>query len=305
VSEVVTRDCPTAETLAAFIDGNATDEERGNVQRHLETCRECMSVVRETAAFEREELSARGVEEGESVVPMRRTPAWWMAVAAGVGIAVVGGYAIRQVRPSDPLRELYAAAAKVEYRPVEGRVHGMEFRPMAPVERSGSPSEQSPAALKLRGAAGELLEKAGTAGDASSMHAVGVARLVTGDEWEAVQQIEAAIAKDQSNAAFWNDLAVARLRQAGSRRDRQALELALTAAGRALEIQPRLAEAAFNRALALEALGRQDDAEVAYRDYLKIDASSEWSGEVRDRLSRMLRQSAVIPLISRISESMV
>ncbi|MGE3344746.1 MAG: CHAT domain-containing protein [Vicinamibacterales bacterium] len=48
-------------------------------------------------------------------------------------------------------------------------------------------------------------------------------------------------------------------------------------------------EVLFNRALALAALGRMDDAIEAWRDYLRVDPTSEWAAEARDRL-RLLEQ---------------
>lgn len=291
MSELNSGDCPTAETLAAFIDGTGTDVERKIVQGHLETCENCMTVIRETARFEREQLDARVAPPETTVVPMRRTPPWWMAVAAGVAIAVVGGIAIWQIRPRDPLRQLYAAAGRVETRSVEGRLHGMEWRPLTPVERSGSARQENPAALKLRGAAGELLERSGDSEAAAEMHAAGIARLLTGDESQAVQRIEAATGKQRDNAWYWSDLAAARLSQGRSDRDPHAFALSLAAADRALRIDPQSPEALFNRAIALDSLGLHDEAVAAYRKYLEIDTASPWAAEVRERLSRLEKRS--------------
>jgi Tfp pilus assembly protein PilF len=47
---------------------------------------------------------------------------------------------------------------------------------------------------------------------------------------------------------------------------------------------PRRAEALFNRALALESLGQNDAARAAWEAYLKVDASSAWADEARQRL---------------------
>lgn len=292
MTPVELRDCPTAETQAAFIDGTGSDEERQSVQRHLETCPTCMRVLRETARFEREELESRGAAGAANLVPMRRAPAWWMAVAAGLVIAIVGGYAIWQIRPRDPLRNLYAAAARVDYRPVEGRLHGMEFRPVAPTERSGSIDDETPATLRLRGAAGELLEKSAGSEDASALHAAGVARLVTGNERQAVEHLEAATAKQTNNASYWSDLAAARLSQGKADGDPHSFALALAAADRALRIDPRLSDALFNRAVALNFLNFYSEAADAYRTYLEVDGQSLWAAEVRDRLRRLENKSS-------------
>ena len=59
--------------------------------------------------------------------------------------------------------------------------------------------------------------------------------------------------------------------------------LALVAADQALTLQPAQAEALFNRALALEALGIRFAAADSWRRYLEVDPSSSWAVEARER----------------------
>lgn len=58
---------------------------------------------------------------------------------------------------------------------------------------------------------------------------------------------------------------------------------ALTWAEAALRGQPSLAEAQFNRALALERLSLAEDAAAAWEEYLRIDSNSPWAEEARSR----------------------
>ena len=55
-------------------------------------------------------------------------------------------------------------------------------------------------------------------------------------------------------------------------------------AERAVKADPALVEASFNRACALERLSLRDEARRAWQDYLKVDGSSGWAAEARDRL---------------------
>ena len=61
---------------------------------------------------------------------------------------------------------------------------------------------------------------------------------------------------------------------------------ALDEAERARQLQPRLAEAQFNHALVLEALGMHDEARRAWRAYLALDSASGWAAEARQRLEK-------------------
>ena len=65
---------------------------------------------------------------------------------------------------------------------------------------------------------------------------------------------------------------------------------ALTAANRALEIDRLMPEALFNRALALQTVGKTDDARIAWQAYLTIDDRSGWADEARARLRILSNQ---------------
>jgi CHAT domain-containing protein len=58
---------------------------------------------------------------------------------------------------------------------------------------------------------------------------------------------------------------------------------ALAAAERATRLAPQLAEAWFNRAIALESVYLPEAAQSAWVDFLRLDSASEWAAEARDR----------------------
>lgn len=66
------------------------------------------------------------------------------------------------------------------------------------------------------------------------------------------------------------------------------LVAALEAIDRALEISPRLKEALFNRALALERLHLPHTARKAWQAYLEVDDSSPWAREARQRMEAIV-----------------
>ncbi|HEX3127703.1 MAG TPA: CHAT domain-containing protein [Thermoanaerobaculia bacterium] len=98
----------------------------------------------------------------------------------------------------------------------------------------------------------------------------------------AVHPLKEAAEKAPGKARFLNDLSAAFYvrAQAGSPED---YLRALDAADRALDADDRLAEARFNRALALQALYLPLDAQVAWNQFLVLDPDSPWATEAEAR----------------------
>lgn len=152
-------------------------------------------------------------------------------------------------------------------------------------ERCGSP--EAPSAEVL--AAAERASAAAREGIApDALHAAGLMDLL----WEreggnsldgALSLLERAARLSERPAAALADLAAARLLRAertGSPRD---LLYAYEAADEALERQPDLAAACFNRALALARMGITDAASSAFKACAAADRGSRWSNEARRR----------------------
>lgn len=97
----------------------------------------------------------------------------------------------------------------------------------------------------------------------------------------AVELLEQAHASAPSDAAIASDLASAYLTRARVAEAPYDLVRALAAAEAALALKPKLAEASFNRALALERLMLQTEARSAWQSYLRLDSRSSWSREAR------------------------
>jgi hypothetical protein len=85
------------------------------------------------------------------------------------------------------------------------------------------------------------------------------------------------LAEDSLDFESWNILGLVAAREGDSIK-------ALTAFDKTLKIQPDFAEAAFNRALVLQQLGRLEEAKKAWKYYLDIDTQSDWASVARRRL---------------------
>ena len=200
----------------------------------------------------------------------------------------------RELRSGD---EALALLRSIEgLRPVESRLAGFEgHRPCRtlPEEQPPLPRVVCSAPPAVAGAARPALERVGHAirrrpDSAGFEHAAGLSWLIRRDDAEAadraVGHLEAAAAvAGAATAALLNDLGAAYVQRAHRGERAGDLVLGLDAIERALDRYPTLAEARFNRALALERLGLCPQAEAAWRDALDSQTRPPWSAEISAR----------------------
>ena len=282
---------PSDETLAAFIDGRLDAETRAKVIAHMTTCAECYSVF----------LSATEVPSRAAARDAWRPRRGWIAVAtatAAAGIAcafLITPVRDRMLHRGDGMAALAKAAPA--QRTIAGRISGFPYQPLAPVMR-GSRFDplQNPANASLLTAAAGVQRAVAARRTAATLHASGVANLLLGNNDAAIDMLHEALlaeteertvaaAIDESDdVPLLNDLSAALSNRAIAKRRPipDAVE-AVRCAERAWRIG-RTPEAAWNRAVAIEALNGRAHAMTAWHDYLAIDATSPWAVEARKRL---------------------
>ncbi|HEV7589198.1 MAG TPA: CHAT domain-containing protein, partial [Longimicrobium sp.] len=108
----------------------------------------------------------------------------------------------------------------------------------------------------------------------------------------AISSLERASRLSPNSAAVLADLSGAYLVQAERTQDPRDLLEALTAADAAVGSDARSRPARFNLALSLEWLRLDNQAVAAWREYLALDARSEWAGEARERMAAITRAHA-------------
>jgi tetratricopeptide (TPR) repeat protein len=133
----------------------------------------------------------------------------------------------------------------------------------------------------------ELKEKLPEEPSAADSHALGVAHLLLGSPDVAIPYLEDAVADAPKEAGYKADLAAALLERARKQSRPEDAVRALSLVEEALASNPKLEEALFNRALALETLQLIEPAEQAWTDYLAVDSISEWAREARAHLERL------------------
>ena len=259
------RSHPDPERLGAFLEGNLPTAERRDIAQHIERCSHCIFVIRETSRYERE----------------NGTRTWTLLrIAAGITIALLSAAIVLQIR-NDPVRRMAMTVRQTGVRTFEGRIAGFEHaRYMS--DRSNAPADTAVYAA----AEGVLSQRPKSARD---RHAQGVANLLIGQVENSVAAFSEAVRLAPRSPAYRSDLAAARISLGTARSDGNELRRALDDADRALQLDPKLPEALFNRAVALERLGAASQASHAYAAYLSLDSRSPWAAEVRWRIERLRR----------------
>ena len=199
---------------------------------------------------------------------VRVQPEWWQRIAGDDG--------------SDPRLEKLVAAVGTD-RIVEGRLTGgFQYGPLRSTTRSGAEAEN----LSLLAAAAELETASAASPSTDNLHAYGVAQVLLGRYDEGVRTLEQAAADQPTNGRLQSDLSAAYLARSGTPLGTDDSERALAAAARALQADATLAEARFNRALALERLGLREQAIAAWREATERDRSA-WRDEADRRLKSL------------------
>jgi CHAT domain-containing protein len=273
--------------MAALLEGKLAPGELAETTGHLRACADCRTIAGEMARFEREPAAHAA------------SSSWRMRIAAGLAALALLVPAARwaQFRFS-PMGTLIAAAPR-EHRPTEARVSRYPWAPPPAAKRGLAP--RTPEELELYGAAGRVLARTSDKDTAEARHAAGVAHLLIGQTRESVAELKRATARS-NDARVWNDLAAALYAVGEERSDEYPNALAATE--HAIRLDPKLAEAYFNRALILEKM--KLPAAAAWQRYLEIDPSSEWSREARAHLQRTPRkQSDATPARMRVERDLL
>ena len=184
-------------------------------------------------------------------------------------------------------------------RPFEGRLEGVSHVPFDPAAAVGEASLMR-VFRRVRGLSEILPED-------ELLAVQGFAQLVSGNAGAAVATLEEAV-RDRASAQGFNDLAVAYLARAQSMPRAYDLILALEAASRALELEPGLPAALFNRALVLESLGLVFESRRRWSEVASRETRYGWRQEAAKRLARAEQSPAAVrwqdelPVLLRAAE---
>jgi tetratricopeptide (TPR) repeat protein len=275
-------ECPSLETIGAFVDGRFKDREREVIADHLASCETCYFVFSEAARTRVTALPASNVHlrQGYGGQVRAFVPRLTWKMTTGLAAAAVLVLAVNIWRPFGPadqraLDDLVAAVGTG--RTFEARLTGgFAYAPVRGPVRGPNDAANLPPDVRI--AIAEI-EKQFTARPIAA-----TAALIGGDTTRAISILEAAAQTDPNNPRILSDLSAAHLVLAQRNNSKEDASRALAMANRALESDRLMPEALFNRALALEISGLREDARAAWQAYLTIDDRSGWADEARARL---------------------
>jgi CHAT domain-containing protein/tetratricopeptide (TPR) repeat protein len=299
-------ECPRPEAIAALLDGGLARGEAHRLRAHVADCPDCLEMMTESMHFMSQSVSlaeARVVDSQRFTWSVSKTLPWLTAAAAlllGVSMAV-----ILRSRGADDIQVLVAALG--QRRVVEARVTGgFPYAPWPSPQRGPRVLDRAnPDDWKVFEAASKIREGAlRSPSSASEARALGAAHLVLGNIESAVQALEDASRRFPRDARILSDLSAARIARADLAGAADDLVRAIDAAKHALELDPRLVEASFNLALALEkqwarageVAADPGPAIEAWEDYLRRETDPGWAAEAREHLAALRGRRGALPM---------
>jgi hypothetical protein len=282
--------CLEAGLIAAYVDGRLTGGEKARVTAHLSDCEECYFVFAESVRLRPRQAPAPWPQR--AWCSLASAPAWGKGVGSIVGLAAAASlwFVLRPaVAPSwwpgrSPMADLVAAVGTE--RTFEPRLTGgFAYGPIAERAATRSARGLDAQSADVRMAALKLEQWLRTQKTATSLGAFGAAELVIGRPETSVALLEEAVRLQPDSPRLRSDLAAAYLVRFSQTKAAADADRALAAAIAASQRDRSLPEAQFNRALALEALSRLEDALRAWQTYLQLDSSSAWAQEATRHLA--------------------
>ncbi|MEO8378828.1 MAG: zf-HC2 domain-containing protein [Acidobacteriota bacterium] len=285
--------CPSEETLAAFLDGRLDPEDRRRVVEHLAECGDCRDLV--LAAEELgvgEEVSAEAPVQTAAVVEIRpRTRLFWVPIGSAAAAAVVVLFLSPVLSPvreeivfrwTGGLSEVRTAYEALPKRPIESRLVGFKHLTFS-VSRGGGDNPDNSLENALLTDVENKIEQGKKRLSWKELHALALAKLLRGNRSEAAVLMEQAIQLGPDSPTLRNDLAAVYLERARWSSSAGDAQQALQASERAWALA-QTPETAWNRALALKVAGQNEQAKRAWEQYLQLDDSPRWSEEARGKL---------------------
>lgn len=286
------------ELIDDYLDGRLNRDEQSRFENHFllspevrerlqfaRAFRTHLAELKDTAERKRDKITFFAAWRSRLVwTPISAVSAVLLIVIAGFGVWY---FVFRESHFDQGVAALQRVYA--EKRSLESRVVGINYSPL--IQTRGG-VEDSTDALERERAKTLLLQASRENKNAEALHALGAFYLLEKDFDKAVEQLEQAARLAPENAKLHNDLGAAYLEIAkkssnGEAKQLESLDKSLKHLEEAIELDSRLLEPRFNRALNLREFYSIEAAKQAWREYLELDSNSKWSEEARRNLESL------------------
>ncbi len=180
------------------------------------------------------------------------------------------------------------AAVNLSYRtnrPLEARVTGIDYQPYE--RRRGDADDPDVNRDQINYALAELTRTVASNPTAETRHALGRLYLMLHKFDEAESQMKQALDSSPRDARLHTDLASLYYERSKTADQLTFLSQAVGHYKSAIDIDPALAEAWFNRALCYEQMKLNLEAAKDWNKYLELDKTSPWANEAREHLNKL------------------
>jgi CHAT domain-containing protein len=214
----------------------------------------------------------------------------WRTVAFAVVLLAIalGTWRFYRSQPHVDKGLVALNAAYRQQRPLESRISNFDY---APYVVTRGPGDERVDQDELRRAELTLLDELNANATPAVHHALGKVYLAKKDFDKAIDAFNEALKDDPNNAQIYSDLGAAWLEKGKIDREgnepgkgMEELGRSLENLNKALELNPNLLEALFNRALCRQGMLLPQQAADDWREYLKRDSSSMWAEEAKQQL---------------------
>jgi CHAT domain-containing protein/tetratricopeptide (TPR) repeat protein len=317
VAKEATDNCPAETSLLELAAGVLNHEEMESLLDHATQCDHCGPLLRNAVASLTDEVTpeeermmtrlhsvhsswqrelSRKLSLETSPLPqvgIVQAPRWhglvnWprLGFASGALLLMAAAWlSWNSFEAKAPDRLL--ARAYTERRTLEMRIDGAGYAPMSQTRGADrSPRMNQPISLlEAEVAISEKLKS--RPDDPHWLHAQGRAELLEGNYESAIAALEKARQFSPESLDISVDLATAYFVRAENLNRPQDCGTAVDLLGKVLASQPANAIAHFNRAIALEQMRIYQDAAADWREFLRLDPSSDWAPEARSHLASL------------------
>lgn len=290
-----TRGCPDDEMLAAYLDGKLSKADVTRLETHMAGCDQCVELLAAIApGLEMVQHPAPVEVRGPDVVPFpvpapvvdvesarpRRLTRWLAPIAASLIVVIGGAFVVRFVSDAGPGLEVLRSATQ-EQRRTQGRLTQFAYAPPIPTRRSSTAVDTPPPQALLDAAAAVEQARSGRT-DAASLHAYGVALLISGEVDAAIDTLLRAVTLSPRDAAVLADASTAWLQKGQATSDAKAFGEARRLAEEAVAIAPQSVAAWFNLGLIGRLHGDPALTARALAQLQALEAGSPWIRELEE-----------------------